>query len=544
MRKLPPLLTGLLLALAACSPSPKSLPENAAKPAMAVVSYIPTQAQLDRFRTEGPDPTLRKLSVTDYWLHYKLMQATGIERELGGEAQAIAALQALGDAYERKLRGTRTELPKMIPAAFTGEGMESGFIGMGMGGFTGLMTGGMLSGAVSSMSDQQLAELVKAGPIKFDGTGGNAAVEFGKDGSLSQSMEFEVNEHGLNGKVKINTRMDACPDPQGRVTVDVDVDSQMSVSGKPGTGGSVHSHFNYERYLDDDAHLIDSGKGGASKLHIQMGGSENFQSQSVDLTTGHDRSGQPIFEHHDEHGYSIFRPEEVERTKALLQGAELLHTLIAEFMLRGLGSGSPWESGRCINLKVTSDPGKRKGIKPNTAFDLEAIPRAKADGAPAGGTVSATLSGGASLQPASGKVRADAKYQYAGPDKKDEEASIAFESRSKRGVGKAELVFDTKEGKAYRITGIGQCTESHDVCDVSKPFTFSMCGGTMSHNPSSATGGSHSFQHSGAHGSGSYTLEGPEEEMIGTYQNTTCALGKCYKTPNGRARWTRIEACE
>ena len=172
---------------------------------------------MDRVLAEGPEPTLQKLRPVDYWLHYKLMQATGVERELGGEAQAIAALQALGDAYERKLRGAEADLPKLVPAAFTGEGMDSGFTGMGLGGFVGLMTGGMLSGAVSSMSDKDLAELVKQGPIKFGRNDGNSAVEFGKDGSLSQSMEFEVNENGLNGKVRIKTRMDACPDPQGRV---------------------------------------------------------------------------------------------------------------------------------------------------------------------------------------------------------------------------------------------------------------------------------------------------------------------------------------
>ena len=546
MRKLLPaleagFLIASMLALAACSPS-----LDAKKPEMVAESHLPTQAEVDRFLAEGPEPTLQKFRPLDYWLHYKLMQATGIEQALGGEAQAIAALQALGNAYERKLRGAEADMPKTIPAAFTGEGMASGFTGMGMGAFVGLLTGEMLAGAVRDLSDEHLARLVKAGPIKFDGKDGSAEIHFGEDGSMAQSMEFEVNENGLNGKVRMKTRMDACPDPQGKVTVDIDVDSQMSVSGKPGTGGSVHSQFKYERYLDDDAHLIDSSDGGASNLRIKMSGAENFENQSADITTGQERGGKVIFEHHDESGLSIFRPDEVERMKELLRGAELLQTLIAEAMLRGMSSskGAPWESGRCIDLKVTSSPSKRKGIKPNTAFDLEAIPRAKADGAPAGGTVTATLSGGASLQPGSGKVKADAKYQYAGPDKKEESASIAFESRSKRGVGKATLDFDTKEGKAYRITGVGQCTESHEVCDVSKPFTYTVCGGTMTHQPSSATGGSHSFLHSGMRGSGSYTLSGSEEEMTATYQTTTCGMGQCFKTPNGKAIWTKIEACE
>ena len=54
-------------------------------------------------------------------------------------------------------------------------------------------------------------------------------------------MEFDVNESGLNGKVKMKSKMAACPDADGKVTVDIEVDSQMSVSGKPGTGGSVHT---------------------------------------------------------------------------------------------------------------------------------------------------------------------------------------------------------------------------------------------------------------------------------------------------------------
>jgi hypothetical protein len=519
-----------LLVLAACSKSP----DDAKQPAAALASHLPSKAEVDRFVAEGPDPTLRKLSVTDYWLHYKLMQATGIERELGGEAQAIAALQALGDAYERKLRGAEADMPKMIPAAFTGEGMDSGFTGMGMGGFVGLLTGGMLASAVRDMSDKDLADMAKAGPIKFGGNDGNAELHFSEDGSMAQSMAFEVNEHGLNGKVKLKIKMPACPDPQGKVTVDIDVDSQMSVSGKPGTGGSVRSQFKYERYLDDDAHLMDSGDGMASNLRIQMGGAENFQNQSVDITTGYERGGKPVFDNHGEQGFSIFRPEEVEHTKKLLQGAETLQTLIAEVMLRGLGSGgSPWESGRCIDLKVTSNPAKRKGVKPNTAFDLEAIPRAKADGAPAGGSVTATLSGGASLQPASGKVPADAKYQYAGPDKKDEEASVAFESRSKRGVGKATLEFDTKASRAY--TAAGGLDDFHGtgtICDLGKPFTISGGGNTVTFTPSGEQGGSYSYKGNmggiGVYGNGTYTASADENggSITGTGNG-------CVKTPMG-----------
>ena len=541
--------TVALLVLAGCSPKPERTAQSRQTSQSA---YISMQAQVDRFLAEGPEPHLQKTRPLDYWLHYKVMQATGIETELGGEAQAVAALQALGDAYERKVRGAGVDVPKMIRTAFTGEGMSSGFMGLGMGGFVGLMTGGMLSSTVKSMSDESLAELVKNGPIKFDSKDGKAATQFGKDGSLAQAMELEVNERGLNGKVKLKVKMDACPDAQGKVTVTVDTDSQMSVSGKPGTGGYVRSQFKYERYLDDDAHLINSDDGGASNLRIQLGGFENYQGQSVDITTGYERGGKPIFAHHEEKGFSIFRPDEVERTKELLRGAELLQTLIAEVMLRGMGSGSPWEGGRCIDLKVTSNPGKRKGIKPNTAFDLEAIPRAKGDGAPAGGTVTATLSGGASLQPASGKVPADAKYGYAGPDKKNESASIAFESRSRRGVGKATLEFDTKTARAYRAEGgLDDFHGTGTICDLSQPFTISGGGNTVTFSPSSAQGGSYSYQGNmsgiGVHGSGTYSATADENGG-----KITASGNGCVKTPMGthcnggteRYTLTPLEPCK
>lgn len=518
----------VLSALAACS-GPSG---DAARSGRAQDSGIPTDMQVQRFLAEGPEPTLRKLSATDYWLHYKLMQASGIERELGGEAQAVAALQAIGNAYARALRGAEADAPRMIPAAFTGEGMASGFLGMGMGGFAGLITGGVLSGGVASLSDERLAELVKAGPITLDGQGGRSEFRFAEDGSMQQQMTIDVNEQGVNGQVRINTRMDACPDADGKVRVHLEVESRMSVSGKPGTGGFVHSELDYARYLDDDAHLIADGSGAAATQRIRMGGSENFHQQQVDITLGRTRAGETTFQNNGESGYSIFRPDEVARTQELLQQAEMLQTLIAEAMLRGLGSpgGPAWESGRCVKLTASSSPAKRKGIKPNTAFDLQAQPRARADGRPTGGTVTATLNGGAHLQQAGIKVPADAKYEYAGPAQKNEQASIAFEARSKRGVGRATLDFDTRLG-GYRIV-----LENGDVittCDITKPFSGKIVSGmvTLSFTPG-ADGKSGKAARHFAGGGGvadtayNYTLSGPEERMTGAFHANSAICGQ------------------
>ncbi len=537
-----------LLALAACSP----VPQESTAPAVAAHSRVPSQAEIDRFLAEGPEPTLRKMAPFDYLTHYRVMEVSGIVEALGGEETAIAALKALGNLYERKLRGAEVDIPKMVPAAFDGAGIDSGFVGMGMGSFGGLIAGSMASGMVASMSDERLAELVKAGPIKLGDKNGAFEVQFDESGSVDQTIEFDGKvDQGLTGKIKIKIHIDGCPDPQGKLTVTLAVDSQMSVDGKPGVGGFVRSEFKLERFLDDDAQLM-GDNGSTAEMTMSAGGTQGGSSQSVDLRMGYGRDAHSGYEDFsNERGFSIFRMDEAKRAVQLAEQTFGFQQLIAEMMLRGMGKdGGPWESGRCVDLKVTSDPGKRKGIRPSTAFDIEAIPRAKADGAPTRGTVTATLSGDSSLQPSSGKVPADAKYQYAGPDRKDQSASIAFEARSKRGVGRATLEFDTKKG-GYRIVG-GKCTESYTVCDISKPFTGKACGATYTHTPKSDKGGNYSFRFEGGGGvatsSGTYTLSGPEEKLTATHSSSrvciTAGLTHCSTYPAVTATWTKIDNCE
>ncbi|WP_372016702.1 hypothetical protein [Pseudoxanthomonas sp. 10H] len=439
---------------------------------------------------------MQQLRPLDYWLHYKVMQATGVEQALGGEAQALAALKALAEDYERQARGAQADVPRMIPAAFTGEGMNSGLLGLGIASFGGLVSGGMVSGMVSDMSDDRLAELTRAGPVQLGGKDGGYAIAVAPDGSLSQDISFEGKvAEGLTGKVKVKTKMDACPDASGKVTVESDVDSTMQVAGKPGTGGYVRSHFVYERYLDDDAHLVDGPDGSSSNLRISLGGTENGRDQSLDLTTGWTRGGTELFTEHGHSGFSIFRMDEAQRAMKMVESAQLLQTLMAEVMLRGMKQ-APWESGRCIRLDARSTPSKRSGAKPSTSFDVVAAPRVKADGSMPGGSVRATLDGGQSLARDGEKLAPDARYAYVAPSKKDQSASIAFEARSKRGVGRATLAFDTKEQQAYRIAGGQNDFVANTVaCSLGRPFDIPSSAGMVMHM-------------SGGEGGGSWTLSG------------------------------------
>ena len=66
---------------------------------------------------------------------------------------------------------------------------------------------------------------------------------------------------------------------------------------------------------------------------------------------------------------------------------------------------------------------------------------------------------------------ADAQFDYQNPEKKDQSATIDFEARSKRGVGKASLQFDTRKS-GYRFVGGSGDPVDQVVCNIDKPFVL------------------------------------------------------------------------
>lgn len=541
----------------ACSPAPEggqvaSVDPSVATPAEpAAAARAIRQEDIERVNAEGPLPTARAASALEFWLHYKLMKATGMEDALGGEAQAIAAMAAVSRAVERSSLAAQAELPKMVPA-FNGTGMDVGVLGVGYGLVGGAMAGGVLNG---SLTPDQVAQAIKEGPIRLDGQGGSAELGITLDG-LDTTLEHTVNENGVTGKVRTKIHLDSCPDPQGKLVVTIETESNMQAGG---ASGSVKAKFTYHRWLDDDARLMDADNGAAEEMHVNISGTgPRGKPLSVDLVRSAARGADTSTDRISETGHSFFRPDESRHTQQLLDDTIKSMRLIAEMMLLGAFSGgkAPWESGRCVDLQVRSTPEKRKGAQPDTRYTVFAEPRAKKDGMPTGGTVRATLNGPSSLSPQD-KVRADAQFDYMNPGEKDQKASITFEARSRRGVGRATLDFDTKK-QGYRIvaTGEGACSEPITACDVSKPFTHTVCGGqvTWTHNPTSERGGEFTFHWKGGRGiadsRGTYVLSGPEERMTATYTMgricgqaagmTACAEPRTF----GSFTWTQIEDCK
>ena len=520
-------LIAVLLALAACSPAPsgKDVDKDVESGSPVTTAVRDANAELQRIRVQGDDKTAREITSLEYPAYRELMKFSGLDAEQGGEAQADAALRALFALYERKVQSFESDLPEMLKMADSGDNI-------GYSGFAASFITGMLQGdAAVTLWEQQQRDGKPDG--KFSQSSEGSSIEMEWSGSHSSSAsEFEGTlPGGLAGKIRTKVDIDTCPDASGKINVKFTSDSQLHSTANPGTGGSIKVTAELAKYLDDDAHLIDGQMD--SDLHVEQSAFGNGGGSFVDLT-------QTLSTTRGETGTKVNRRSQA-ATDTDVQAAESVAKLGMLAAMAAMDKAKQaWEGGQCIDLKVTSDPGKRKGIKPNTAFDIEAKPRAKSDGAPAGGTVTATLSGGASLQPASGKVKADAKYQYAGPEKKDESASIAFESRSKRGVGKATLEFSTGQ-KAYRLVGIGSCNATGDVCDLAQPFTAKGCV-TVDHTPTSDRAGTLAYSGQGISGKGSYTIAGSGDELMMSTTSTACFMGKC-RAAKSQARLTRIDSC-
>ena len=461
-------LLSIALALAGCGKKDDGKSATATK-----FPAAPPQSELVKLKTEGPLPAARKASALEFWLHYKLMRATGMEQALGGEDKAIAALKAVSMKFEQSAIVAQTNVPRAAKLDFDGTGMDAGVMGAGYGLIGGVITGGMLSGG---LSNEQIAEAAKHGPIKFDDGDGSAQVDIAQDG-MSTKLEQTVNESGVTGKVKTEIHIDACPDAEGKLVVTIETQSQMGAGGK---SEAVTLRYRQERYLDDDAHLLpvsDGDKAQAAEFfQIDMKGSGANGDLSYYEDNGFTSDGKPAGGTQRHSGYSFFRPDEARHTEKLVEGTENVMRAFAQMMLDGtLGSkltngSAPWESGRCVDLKLRSTPEKRSGAQPKTHYTVFAEPRAKKDGAPTGGTVKATLKGPHSLSPQD-KVKADAQFEYQNPEEKDQRATIDFEARSKRGVGKASLEFDTKKG-GYRIVVGGGDPVSQVVCDIDHSFVL------------------------------------------------------------------------
>ena len=193
--------------------------------------------------------------------------------------------------------------------------------------------------------------------------------------------------------------------------------------------------------------------------------------------------------------------------KSAMIGGLLYAMMVKDALLKAAQKG--WESGRCVRLDVSPNPAP-KDMEPSSTADITAAPRSKMDGGPTGGTVMATLvSGGSGVDPSSTPLPADASFVYTAHQEENNHGTVKLEARSKRGVAKAELTFETRGRASFQIVGgLDDFQVNEAVCDVMKPFQMS--GGGFTASFSGGLSGTYSYTGPfDATGGGTYTISLP-----------------------------------
>jgi hypothetical protein len=207
-----------------------------------------------------------------------------------------------------------------------------------------------------------------------------------------------------------------------------------------------------------------------------------------------------------------------------------------------------WESGRCVDLQTAVSDGPT-GLETNAEVTINARPRAKSDGSPTGGTVTALLSGvEASVDPSSTPLPADAEFSYTASSERDVSGTVSLEARSKRGIGRATVGLDTNVPQAFSaVGGEGDWQASGTICNLDEPFELTGAGLTAS----GAGDGTYTFSGTFVYdwsGGGTYSVVLADDAQSGTMTLTGTNIvhseqGDFSRPANASFALTALEDC-
>jgi hypothetical protein len=495
MHKVPALVAFAVLCLPGCSSSASSGAPASPSGTGDLASSITLALQ----RQNGPLPTdvagLRsQVGTLAATVERGLLATAGIDDVLGGRAKADAAYAALtkavGERYGTSDPQTFGRFGGYVPAD---ESLAQA-------------VGTLFQGIIElSLAPQGLVQNSNALE-----PGASASAPFRDSGTQSATIDnvtFDDSASTTSGPLtaKAHTRiaLAPCPGKDGKFHTSATASSSI-VTNDGSHGFSMDYEFTLDGEVNDDAELANS-EGHVTSTTKMIGGPPGA-TVTMNVTRGRTGMtavtvrGAPTLS-------SIFAPDNL-----ILQSAELtnvLEDLVNREMLKAAESG--WKSGRCVSLEPTTQPSKRTGLTPGASIVITAQPKSKVDGWPVGGTIKATLSGDASVDPAYTKVPSVARFTYTAPSEKDKDGTVSLEARSKRGIAKADVSFDTKSGSYEASGGLDEFHGTGLICDLAQPFTISGSGVTQSFSPTSDKGGTYSYtgnmQGFAVQGKGSYTVK-------------------------------------
>ncbi len=437
------------------SPAPEPKPE---------VEWVSKAISFGDGMQKNREAVLRGVGKVEFAFQRRLLTFSGIEDDLGNPAAADAALRALmNEVYSRAMQTDYTWLQVADD--------------MGANGISAVAMASMEFMLISMNFDDLAAQDPGS---RSTGEGPNRVeVSVAADG-LEYTSSKDVTVDGMNVKMLNKLKVNYCPEPSGKIEVEMSSTSSLSRGAK---GANTKIDVHVTRYVDDDANMEALDVEQRVEAAAFGGGAGTF----VDLSQG-------ISTRADGANYSRVNRTSSQATDADVATANSLASIL---QLMAIGASEHtrdvWEKGGCVKLETPTTPAGRNGVKPDTSFSVVAQPRSKVDGSSVGGTVRADLTGDASLDPASTKVRADASFKYVAPGERKKQARLKFEARSRRGIANAELAFDTN-GASYRVEG--GADEFHGTgvaCDLAEQFFIEGSGVTVRFEPESAAGGRYSY---------------------------------------------------
>lgn len=503
-------------------------------PADAARTQATAAQEQQRQPFEARDAQAAATTAAQEPLHLRLLKDSGLEAELGGPAAAESALQALAVQFRRYVLRVKAEAPRFVfTADAEGNPRYDGFS-------TSLMLSYLMSEAVgeaaSTPDTKGTLDKDSSAEPNTDPAEPKSTIKVKLDqGQAEATSTVETTTGSLTGTIKTRLQFDLCPKADGSVHLSFMSDSRLR-STASGVGANVTVTVEQTRFVNDNAEFITSEIDQTARVEAASfggGGSNTYvEYQKVLSTVKGEMSGRAL------RTSSRATQTDVDNAASMAAMATVNSVALTS------AAEKSFRSGRCVTLKPTSTPGKRTGVKPGTSFSIDAAPRSTIDGTPTGGTVRADLSGGASLQPAGTNVKADAQFTYVAPGEKQKTATITFEARSKRGIGKATLDFQTEQGLAFIAEGgLDDFQGTGTICDFSQPFEISGRGVVNKFVPTSPTTGTYSYTGNlggfTVFGSGTYTATFTEQGglMLATGPGTVVTpFGN--RTARGTERYT------
>jgi hypothetical protein len=448
-------------------------------------------ALVDSFGALTLEQQTQELAALDAQTERRIWTLNGVDDALGGSAAADAAFAGLYGAFADQRKAIAQQ--PIVLAPLRAAGPEEGFGAALFGGLILQQTLGQ--GAIAASNDGSTGSGKTADGMSVTATAGN---------DVAVSYEVTATYQGATLHLKTAVEVNPCPDASGNVKVKSTTDASSAVGGaSSGLTMEVQSSIQ----VDDNAEAA----GSTYDYHVtRQDTSASGARHTMDIRVAANGDSTLAFR-------SWF--ESAELYSSTLQLGAFLAAVTNYFNVEAAKSG--WQSGRCINLQTSVSDGPT-GLDPNAKVTITAKPRAKSDGASAGGTVSAMLTGGeAAVDPSSTPLPADAEFTYTAPGERDKTGQVSLESRSKRGVGKAVVNLDTKGTPAFSASGgAGEWIASGTICSLEEPFVLDGSGLTATATPTDSHGGPYTLTGNAGgatwDGSGTYTVVLADDEQSGT----------------------------